>query len=118
MTADNKTLERIEALEDLGREMVERDQIHGVTVEYEFDVCRFDEWRRKVVDLLFSLEGCEDIYYQRFSKDVTRPHIKDLERGLRVLAAVRDNVEAQLKSRPSVPPGGATLRSRPSVAYH
>ena len=118
MTPDNKTVEKIEALEDIGREMVERDQIHGVAVEYEFDACRFDDWRRKVIDLLYSLNGCEDIYYQRFSKEVTRPHVKDLETGLRVLAAVRDDVDAELKSRPSGPSGGALHRSRPSVGYH
>jgi hypothetical protein len=111
-------LEKIETLEDIGREMVERDQIHGVAVEYEFDTCRFDAWRRKVIDLLYDLNGCEDISYQRFSKEVTRPHVNDLEKGLRVLAAVRDDVDADLRSRASGSSGGGSHRSRPSVGYH
>lgn len=118
MTPHDKTLEKIEALENIGREMVEREQIHGVAVEYEFDTCRFDEWRRKVIDLLYDLNGCEDISYQRFSKEVTRPHVNDLEKGLRVLAAVRDDVDAELKSRGAGSSGGASHRSRPSVGYH
>ena len=76
----------------MAREFVERDQIHGIAVEYEFNACVFDQWRRRVNDLLYSLGGCDDIYYQRFSKDVVQPRVKDLEQGLRILSAVRDDV--------------------------
>lgn len=95
MISDNSIIEKIDSLYDAGRDFVERPQIHGSAVEYEFDECSFDKWRRKVNDLLYTLGGCEDLYYQRFSKDVVKPRIKDLEEGLRILSAVRDEVAAR-----------------------
>jgi hypothetical protein len=95
MTSENSILERLDALYDMGRDFVERTQAHGFAVEYEFDQCSFDNWRRKVNDLLYTLGGCEDLYYQRFSKDVVNPRIKELEEGLRILSAVRDEVAAR-----------------------
>ncbi len=110
-------LGKIDALHDMAREFVERDQIHGVAVEYEYNACVFDQWRRKVNDLLYSLGGCEDIYYQRFSKDVVRPHVKDLEEGLRILAAVRDDVARALRKRAEEVHGDVPTVSL-SVSYH
>jgi hypothetical protein len=95
MTSENSILEKLDALYDMGRDFVERAQIHGFAVEYEFDACSFDNWRRKVNDLLYTLGGCEDLNYQRFSKDVIKPRIKELEEGLRILSAVRDEVAAR-----------------------
>jgi hypothetical protein len=118
MSFEPDILEKIDTLHDLGRDFVERGQIHGVVVEYEFDVCNFDKWRRKVNDLLFDLGGCEDIYYQRFSKEVTRPILADLEKGLRILNAVRDDVSrAILKERVGTD-AAKTDASRPSVSFH
>jgi len=93
MTCTEKTIERIDGLYDMGRSLVERDEAHGIAVEYQFDVCRFDAWRRKVNDFLFTLGGCEDLYYQRFSQGVTRPHVRDLEVGLRLLTDLRDDAK-------------------------
>jgi hypothetical protein len=101
----------------MAREFVERDQLHGIAVEYEFNACVFDQWRRKVNDLLYSLGGCEDIYYQRFSKDVIQPRVKDLEEGLRILSAVRDDVARAVQKQM----GGlhvADGTGRLSVSYH
>jgi hypothetical protein len=118
MSFEPDILDKIDTLYDLGRDFVERGQIHGAAVEYEFDVCGFDKWRRKVNDLLFSLGGCEDIYYQRFSKEVTRPILTDLEKGLRILNAVRDDASrAILKERLGAGVAGAE-ESRPSVSFH
>ncbi len=94
MAFEFNTMEKLDALYDRGREFVESNRVHGAVVEYQFDVCAFDAWRRKVNDLLFSLGSCEDINYQRFSKEVVRPHLNDLEKGLRILADVRDDLAA------------------------
>jgi hypothetical protein len=117
MTFDPNILEKIDALHDEGRDFVERGQIHGVAVEYEFDTCRFDKWRRKANDLLFALGGCDDLYYQRFSKQVSRPHVKDLEVGLKILSAVRDDVSSTIlreRTGKACPEKGC---SRPSAGF-
>jgi hypothetical protein len=118
MIFDKTTVDKIDALYDMGRAFVERDQIHGVAVEYEFDTCAFDGWRRKVNDLLFSMGGCEDLYYQRFSKDVTRPHVKDLEEGLRILNAARDDVDRAISAQKTGTRCGDKGCTRMSVSYH
>jgi hypothetical protein len=107
-------LEKIDALYDAGRDMVEREQVHGIATEYEFDTCRFDEWRRKVNDALYAVGGCNDLYYQRFSKEVVEPHIRSLEKGLRILSAVRDDVAASIRRGR----GPKEEHGRPSVGYH
>jgi len=117
MSADDKTLEKIDGLYDMGRDFVEHPEIHGATIEYQFDECKFDQWRRKVNDLLFSLGGCEDLYYQRFSKDVTRPDMKDLEEGLRILAAARDDIACDAQSRGQSGSGIRGRCGRSSVSY-
>lgn len=108
-------LDKIDALYDSGRDMVEREQVHGMATEYEFDACRFDQWRRRVNDLLYSVGGCEDIYYQRFSKEVVEPHVRSLEKGLRILSAVRDDLAGSIAGRthPEKKEHG-----RPSVSFH
>lgn len=113
MVQDFSLLEKIDALYDVGRDMVERAQVHGLTVEYHFDQCRFDKWRKNVNDMLFELGGCEDIYYQRFRKNASRPTVRDLEEGLRILSAVRDNVEGDMVARGEL----RKTRGRPSVSY-
>ncbi|MDQ7785856.1 MAG: hypothetical protein RDU20_23445 [Desulfomonilaceae bacterium] len=118
MAYEINTLDRIDALYDMGRNFVEGEQVHGAAAEFEFDVCKFDQWRRKVNDLLFSLGGCEDLYYQRFSKDVTKPHIRHLEEGLRILSAVRDDVASTTTGQPGTGKGTARGSRRPSVSYH
>lgn len=118
MIFDEKILDKIDALYDMGRAFVERDQIHGAAAEFQFDMCAFDMWRRKVNDLLFSVGGCEDIYYQRFSKDVTRPHVRDLEAGLRILSAVRDDVDRAITAQKTGSRCGDKGCSRMSVSYH
>lgn len=118
MSVDQGILEKIDVLYDIGRDFVERDRLHGATAEFQFDTCSFDKWRRKVNDLLFSLGGCDDLFYQRFSKEVVRPHIKDLEKGLRILSAVRDDVNRTVMMETtgkSCPEKGC---GRPSVSYH
>jgi hypothetical protein len=117
MNIGPELLGKIDALHDMAREFVERDQIHGIAIEYEFNLCVFDQWRRKVNDLLYSLGGCEDIYYQRFSKDVVQPRVKDLEEGLRILSAVRDDVaRAVQKQRGGL--HGTDGTGRLSASYH
>lgn len=117
MNIGPELLGKIDALHDMAREFVERDQIHGIAVEYEFNACVFDQWRRRVNDLLYSLRGCEDIYYQRFSKDVVQPRVKDLEEGLRILSAVRDDVARELhKQSGGLHESGGAVRL--SVSYH
>jgi hypothetical protein len=103
MNIGPELLGKIDALHDMAREFVERDQIH-------------DQWRRKVNDLLYSLGGCEDIYYQRFSKDVVQPRVKDLEEGLRILSAVRDDVARALHKQSSGVHGDGAHGL--SVSYH
>jgi len=117
MPFEHNTLDRIDALYDAGRDFVERPQIHGTAVETEFNVCAFDEWRRKVNDLLYSLEGCDDISYQRFSKEVTTPTVRDLEKGLRILAAVRDEVACALKSPGTDASGKGRRCGKMSASY-
>jgi hypothetical protein len=110
MQRDKITIEKLDALQDMGRNFVERNQVHGMAVESQFDACAFDKWRRKVNDVLFSLGGCEDQYFQRFSKEVVRPHIKDLEEGLRILSAVRDDVSSEV-ARHERESGGSGVRA-------
>jgi hypothetical protein len=118
MAYEINTLDRIDALYDMGRDFVEGEQVHGAAAEFEFDVCKFDNWRRKVNDLLFSLGGCEDLYYQRFSKDVTKPHIRHLEEGLRILSAVRDDIASLVRKHPGSGEGTGRGSGRSSVSYH
>lgn len=118
MALEIDTLDRLDALYDMGRNFVEGEQVHGAAAEFEFDVCKFDQWRRKVNDLLYSIGGCEDLYYQRFSKDVTKPHIRHLEEGLRILAAVRDDVASAMKRLQSAGEGRSGESGRPCVSYH
>jgi hypothetical protein len=108
-------LEKIDALYDAGRDMAERSQLHGIAVESQFDECRFDRWRRRVNDLLYTVGGCDDIYYQRFSKEVVEPNVRSLEKGLRILAALRDDLAAPLRAKQAA---GEKERGRPSVSYH
>ncbi|MGB6064405.1 MAG: hypothetical protein WBG50_06330 [Desulfomonilaceae bacterium] len=117
MNIGPELLGKIDALHDMAREFVERDQIHGIAVEYEYNACVFDQWRRKVNDLLYSLGGCEDIYYQRFSREVVQPRIKDLEEGLRILSAVRDDVARALHKQTGELHGEVPA-VRLSVSYH
>ena len=114
MNFDKTTMEKIDALQDIGRDFVERAQIHGGAVELQFDQCAFDRWRRRVNDLLYSIGGCEDLFYQRFSKEVVRPHVRDLEEGLRILSAVRDDLSTELARAE----GRGRDLGRPSVSFH
>ena len=118
MMSDRNMLDKIDAIYDMGRDFVERPQMHGSAVEYEFSTCAFDEWRRKAIDILYTLGGCDDLYYQRFSKEVARPHVKDLEQGLRILAAVRDEMACDV--RPLGPGGSGKIAScgKMSASYH
>ncbi len=108
-------VEKIDALYDAGRDMAERGQIHGIAVESQFDGCRFDRWRRQVNDLLYSAGGCEDLYYQRFSKEVVEPSVKSLEKGLRILAALRDEMAVSIQAQRA---GEKKEHGRLSVSYH
>lgn len=85
-------VEKIDALYDIGRDFVERGWIHGSVVENEFNDCSFDKWRKSVNDMLYQIGGCEDPNYQRFSKNVRKANLKHLDEGLRILAAVRDEI--------------------------
>jgi len=114
MHIDRTTVEKLDALEELGRDFVERAQVHGMAVEVQFDSCAFDKWRRRVNDVLFAIGGCEDLYYQRFSKEVVSPRVRDLEQGLRILSAVRDDVSSELARADR----SGRDSSRPSVSYH
>lgn len=99
MAVNNNVLEKLDALYDRGRDFVEGHRLHGGSADYQFDMCAFDGWRRKVNDLLFSLGSCEEINYHKFSKEVTRPDIRDLQKGLRILADVRDEYAGKSRSR-------------------
>jgi len=119
MSFERSTLERIDALYDAGRDFVENPQLHGGAIEYRFDSCRFDAWRRRVNDLLHSLGGCEDMFYQRFSKEVTRPDVRNLEEGLRILAAVRDDLGCELRRQTKPAKVGQKVScGRLSASYH
>ena len=118
MRADMSNLEKTEVLYDMGRDFVERGRVHGAVVETEFDNCSFDKWRKNVNNLLYELGGCEDPYYQRFSKDVRRPRVKDLEEGLRILAAVRDEMTCASIGPGTSGPMGTSGCGRLSVSYH
>jgi hypothetical protein len=118
MRVDMSNLEKTEVLYDMGRDFVERGRVHGAVVETEFDNCSFDKWRKNVNDLLYELGGCEDPYYQRFSKDVRRPSVKDLEEGLRILAAVRDEMACSSIRSGTSDSGGKSDCGRLSVSYH
>lgn len=118
MASKFTVLERIDALYDAGRDFVENPQFHGASIEYQFDTCAFDAWRRKVNDLLYSLGGCEDLFYQRFSKDVTRADAKHLHKGLRILAAVRDDLACELHRQHEIEKGGKIVScGRPSGGH-
>ena len=93
MTRQYTILDRIDALIEAGRSMVESRQLHGMSIRSEFGVCSFDDWRRRVIDLLYEVGGCEDAPYQQFAQKVTRPIYGHLEAGLRILDRVREDVE-------------------------
>jgi hypothetical protein len=117
MSFDITPLEKIDALYDAGRDFAE-NPYRGASIAYQFDRCTFDRWRRKVNDFLFSLGGCDDLYYQRFSKEVTNPDMKDLENGLRILAALRDDLGCDLHKREMVARTRESVScGRPSVSY-
>ena len=118
MTINCETLDIIEALETRGREFMEDEREGRVFIGHQFDVCEFDKWRRNVNDLLYSLEGCEGIYYQRFSKEVTRPHARDLEIGLRVLNAARDDLYSALRKEEPTPSCAVGGPGGQSVSFH
>ena len=117
MPFDRNIVEKLDTLYDVGREFMERPQVHGSAAEYEFDVCAFDDWRRKVNDLLYSLGGCEDLYYQRFAKEVTRPFVKELEEGLRIISAVRDDIACSMKPSETRGVSKRATCGRPSVSF-
>ncbi len=118
MSFGKGSLEEFDVLYDMGRSLVERQQVHGVAVESEFDTCSFDQWRRKAIDLLFSHGGCDDLHYQRFSQEVVSPDIRSLEKGMRIIAAARDDVEsAKFRSAEGASAEKAGFR-RPGVSYH
>jgi hypothetical protein len=108
-------LEKIDALYDGGRDMAERGQVHGIAVASQFDECRFDRWRRQANDLLYSVGGCDDLYYQRFSKEVVEANVRSLEKGLRILAALRDETAVSLRAQRA---GSKKEHGRLSVSYH
>jgi hypothetical protein len=118
MSLGKGSTEEFDALHDMGRSLVDREQLHGMAVESEFDVCAFDQWRRRVADLLFSHGGCDDLYYQRFSKEVVDPNIRSLEQGLRILASARDDVERLKVAAQRTAAGQKKSSERPSVSYH
>ena len=118
MIPEQNMLDTIDAIYDMGRDFVEHPQMHVSAAEYEFNVCAFDEWRRKVIDILYALGGCDDLYYQRFSKEVTRPHVKDLEQGLGILAAVRDELACDLRSEGRGGSGKTGSCGKMSASYH
>lgn len=93
MEGEHTIADKLDALDTFGRELVSGAAVHGEVITHSLDVCAFDRWRRQANDLLYELGGCEDIHYQRFSKGVTKPHVKHLVEGLRILAEVRDYVE-------------------------
>jgi hypothetical protein len=113
--SSESTLEKIDALYDAGRDMAERGQVHGIAVESQFDDCRFDRWRRQVNDLLYSVGGCDNLYYQRFSKEVVEPSVRSLEKGLRILAAVRDEMSVSIQAQRV---GEKKEHGRLSVSFH
>jgi len=118
MTSNLNAVEKADALYDIGRDFVERAQIHGSVVENQFDSCSFDKWRKGVNDLLYQIGGCEDPHYQRFSKYVREPNVKDLQEGLRILAAIRDEMScASINSRPEASKGKHDC-GRLSVSYY
>ena len=92
MQYEHITTDKLDALDTRGRELVNRAGVHGEVITHDLDICEFDRWRRQANDLLFELGGCEDIHFQRFSKGVTKPHIKHLVEGLRILAEVREDI--------------------------
>lgn len=92
MNINGDVAKKIDALYDIGRDLVERRWLHGSVLENEFDECSFDRWREKVNDMLFEIGGCEDYNYQSFSKNVRKASLMDLDKGLRILAAVRDEI--------------------------
>ncbi|MCX5873290.1 MAG: hypothetical protein NTY51_08665 [Deltaproteobacteria bacterium] len=118
MIVDNNTLEKADALYDVGRDFVERGQIHGSVVENQFDACAFDKWRKSVNNLLYQIGGCEDPHYQRFSKDVRKANVKDLGEGLRILAAVRDEMTCASTRSGTAMSKGKIGCGRLSVSYH
>jgi hypothetical protein len=117
MSFDMTPLERIDALYDAGRDFAENPR-RGASIAYQFDRCTFDQWRKKVNDFLYSLGGCDDLYYQRFSKEVTSPDMKNLESGLRILAALRDELGCDLHKRQTVARAGESVScGRLSVSH-
>jgi hypothetical protein len=92
-------IDRLDAVHDMGRDLLERDQEHGMAVNVNFDRCRFDKWRKAANDALFEADGCNGYYYRYFSREVLDPTIKHLELGLNILARMRDRLSAELPAR-------------------
>ncbi|MGC8605561.1 MAG: hypothetical protein ACP5VS_17995 [Desulfomonilaceae bacterium] len=92
MSLEVSSVDKTDELYDVGRSLLERRQLHGATVGNIFDTCSFDIWRKRVNDLLYEIGGCEDPHYQRFSSDAIKANVIDLEEGLRIIAAVRDEL--------------------------
>ena len=118
MTSNHNVVEKADALYDMGRDFVERAQIHGSVVGNQFESCSFDKWRKSVNDLLYQIGGCEDPHYQRFSKNVREANVKDLQEGLRILAAVKDELScASIRSGATVSKGKVGC-GRLSASYY
>ena len=118
MTSNLNVAEKADALYDIGRDFVERARVNGSVVENQFDSCSFDKWRKSVNDLLYRIGGCEDPHYQRFSKNVRKPDVKDLQEGLRILASIRDEITcASIRSGSAMSKGKHDC-GRLSVSYY
>jgi hypothetical protein len=119
MSLEMTPLERIDALYDAGRDFAEHPQLPGASVVYQFDQCAFDRWRKKVNEFLYDLRGCDDLYYQRFSKEVVTSDMRSLEVGLRILAALRDDMGCELRKMEGARGTGDTVScGHPSASYH
>jgi len=87
-----ETIRQIESFERMGKELC----LHASSSppdERLVDAAEFHRWRVEVSKLFFLTLGSSNHYYQRFWKTVTRPSLKDVEEGLKVLAMVRHELE-------------------------
>jgi hypothetical protein len=75
-----------------GQQLVEESNFHKIPLENQLDGMKFYEWRDQVAEFLCSLNNCNSISCTLFSGVVTRPRVRHLEEGLRILFGVRDEL--------------------------
>jgi hypothetical protein len=92
MNSELDIIRRIESLERIGNELCPASP-SSVPDEFPIDDREFHRWKVDVCTLLFTSLGSSNYYYQCFWKTVSKPSLRNVLQGLRLLALVRHELE-------------------------